>query len=153
MKTVEMLQFLYDKKILIKEGNRYVVSKTAEPFINTSGSKTIKTSTVDISDLATKIRNMYPTGVRSGGFYVKSPQADVEKKLKVFLKTYPEYTPDDIKTAVSNYVFNCSQTDYRYMKLLGYFIMKDGQSMLAAHIENLEAAEERELQDFKGDAV
>ena len=149
MTVQNMIQYLHDKKILFKDGNRYVLSKTAEAFIDVKSTK----FKINIKQLATDLRNIYPAGIKSGNFYVKSPQADVEKKLKAFFNRYPEFTADQVRVAVTNYVFNLSKVNYSYMKLLQYFILKDGESMLAAHIENLDAETKREEEDFKGDVV
>jgi hypothetical protein len=59
----------------------------------------------------------------------------VNKKMKAFLKKYPEFTPNDILKATKFYIEN---TDSKFIKQADYFIEKNRQSDLAATIEEMQ---------------
>lgn len=153
MSIKNMVQTLYDKKILVPHNNRYVLSKTAEAFLMEEKQEEEIVKEFNYAELAHVLRTLYPAGIKSGSFYVKSAQSDVERKLKLFFNRYPEYTATQVKEAVSNYVATSSKQQFRYMKLLGYFIMKDNESMLAGYIDNLSDDTVREEKDYKGDVA
>jgi len=79
--------------------------------------------------------NMFPKGIKSGGYYIKSDLSGCKKKLQKFLIRHPEFTPEIIMKATSNYIDSCQRKGYQYMKIAPYFIEKDGMSMLAGECE------------------
>ena len=112
--------------------------------------KNITESSNSISELASKLREIYPTGKMPGTtYYYKGNLQDIEKKLKSFKKRYGNYTDEDIIKATENYIKSFNG-NYTYLKLLKYFIWKDEKrdgetiatSVLADWIEN-EGQEEK----------
>ena len=106
--------------------------------------KNITESSNSISELASKLREIYPTGKMPGTtYYYKGNLQDIEKKLKSFKKRYGNYTDEDIIKATENYIKSFNG-NYTYLKLLKYFIWKDEKrdgetiatSVLAYWIEN-----------------
>ena len=85
--------------------------------------------------------NLWPSGVKSGGYYLKSGEADCRKKMEKFLSKY-DYTPEQIMKATSNYLNQMAAKGYEYTKLASYFIDKDGVSTLAGECENLNTSAE-----------
>ena len=77
----------------------------------------------------------FPAGITSGGIYVKSSKRDVQTKLKKFEKEYSEYDRDTILKAAENYVHRYSLSNYKYMKVAHYFILKNNESVLASECE------------------
>ena len=106
--------------------------------------KCITESSNSISELASKLREIYPSGKMPGTtYYYKGNLQDIEKKLKSFKKRYGDYTDEDIIKATENYIKSFNG-NYTYLKLLKYFIWKDEKkdgetiatSVLADWIEN-----------------
>ena len=106
--------------------------------------RNIAESSNSISELASKLREIYPTGKMPGTtYYYKGNLQDIEKKLKSFKKRYGNYTDEDIIKATENYIKSFNG-NYTYLKLLKYFIWKDEKrdgetiatSVLADWIEN-----------------
>lgn len=106
--------------------------------------KNITESSNSISELASKLREIYPIGKMPGTtYYYKGNLQDIEKKLKSFKKRYGNYTDEDIIKATENYIKSFNG-NYTYLKLLKYFIWKDEKrdgetiatSVLADWIEN-----------------
>lgn len=102
-----------------------------------------------ITNLAIEMMKLYPQSKMPGTpYYYKCNKREVSLKLKKFFKIYGEYPDEDILNATRKYVESFNG-DYHYMKLLKYFIMKEGRksdefgngyieetSMLATILEN-----------------
>lgn len=73
---------------------------------------------------------LWPKGITSGGYAVKSGKDACASKLRTFMKKNPLYTQQIILQATSNYIQRCKGNDYQFMKLANYFISKDGISVL-----------------------
>lgn len=108
--------------------------------------------------LATELKKLFPKGKKDGtNYYWAEGIALIVRRLKLFFRKYGEtYTDEQIINAARKYVegFN---GNYRYMRLLKYFIFKEkigvageveGDSELISYIEN--AGQEDE---FKNDWV
>lgn len=89
------------------------------------------------------IRDLFPKGVKSGGFPVRSSLVDIETKLKKFFKKH-KYTHEQVMEATRRYVNRKKQENYAYMQIAAYFIEKNGISALASEIDNLNDEEETE---------
>lgn len=80
---------------------------------------------------------LWPKGVKTGGYLVRSDKKGCLNKLKKFNKEYPEYFDKDlIMKATSEYIEECRMRNFDKMQLAHYFIFKDGISNLAAFCEN-----------------
>lgn len=99
---------------------------------------------VNIELLATKIREIYPGKIRTGGKLIRTNQKEVELKLKKFIKNYPNVTENEILTATTNYINAKKREQFAYTKTLGLFIYDDNESMLASEIENLSLMQNEE---------
>lgn len=84
--------------------------------------------------------NLFPKGVRSGGYLVRDGKSSCVKKMTKFMKDNPEISKDKIISATKNYINIYKMKNYEYMKLASYFIEKDGISTLLAECENLSLA-------------
>lgn len=86
---------------------------------------------------------LFPKGVKSGGYYIKSNKEDCLKKMIKFLKVR-KYTKKQIFEATKNYVDRKAKENYAYMMKAEYFIEKDGVSSLSTEIENIGEEEEND---------
>ena len=84
---------------------------------------------------------LFPKGVKSGGYYIKSNKEDCLKKMIKFLKVR-KYTKKQIFEATKNYVDRKAKENYAYMMKAEYFIEKDNISALATEISNIGEEEE-----------
>lgn len=93
-------------------------------FLN-SEFKEPNSATDRFEELAKKLRELYPTGKKPGTNYMwRDSVSVIAKKLKALVKrTGATFTDEEAIEATKKYVegFN---GDYRYMKLLKYFISK-----------------------------
>lgn len=94
------------------------------------------TDELTIEDLAKQYRELFPSGVRTGGYPVKSNLKDITSKLKKFKKKY-NYSSEKILEATTRYVERMRLQSYSYMKTAEYFIMKDNSSLLASECEGI----------------
>lgn len=110
----------------------------------------IPDSTQKLMKLATELKNIFPKGRKEGtNLYWADGVALIVKRLKIFIKKYGDtYTEEQIIKAAKKYVESFNG-DYRYMKLLKYFIFKEetesSTSDLLTYIENAE--EESDLKN------
>lgn len=106
-----------------------------------------------IEALVPQMQAIYPEGKNFNGQYWRGNKTDIKKKLQTFFKKYGnEFTDEQILAATREYVSGFNG-DYKFMRLLQYFIWKeetkDGTkvsiSELANYIEN--AGQEGDLTD------
>lgn len=81
--------------------------------------------------------DLWPKGVKSGGFYLKTDKNACLKKMEKFCKDHPEYTKGIIIGATKKYLDSLRIKGYEYCKLAPYFISKDGMSMLEGYCADL----------------
>ncbi len=144
----EVLEFLLKKDILVKERGRIVLGEYGYMHLGEQDPKQEDKNTLALAD---SVRNLFPSGVTSGGQYVRSAKRAIEYKLKQFKSQYPEVTDEQIIKATKKYVEDYERTNYQYMKTAEYFIMKDRTSLLATVIENMD--EEPEEEKWRGKVV
>lgn len=88
-----------------------------------------------LEKLCITYRNLWPTGVKSGGFYVRSGIGTILDKMKKFLREYPHYTPAIILQATQRYIGESQADNWQYMKTAEYFIFKNNSSVLETYCE------------------
>jgi hypothetical protein len=81
--------------------------------------------------------DLWPKGVKSGGYYVKTDSNGCKTKLTKFIKRNPQYTKEIIMQATERYLFVKSLDGYDYTTLAPNFIEKNGVSMLAGECEDI----------------
>jgi len=91
-----------------------------------------------IIELANKIRDLFPVGVKSGGYPVRSSVVDIADKLRKFFKKHKSYTQEQVLEATTKYVNRKKNEGYSYMQKAVFFIEKDGMSTLASEIDALQ---------------
>lgn len=144
--TNEILQELLDKEAIVALDVypvKYMITQrwndTCDNILLTSD-RTVPTED-EILPIAEKLMAIFPQGKKPGTpYYWKCNRREVALKLKSFFKLYgTKYTEEEILEAATNYV-NSFNGDYRFMRLLKYFIWKkeDGVeiSELATFIDN-----------------
>lgn len=120
--------------------------KLLEDVIMDSDKSLSKDDDDDINNLAKELKELFPKGKKDGTNYYWSDGIQlIVRRLRLFFKKYGNtYTNEQILQAADKYIkgFN---GDYRYMKLLKYFIFKEklgvggdieGESELINYIEN-----------------
>lgn len=98
-----------------------------------------------LTELASKLIEIYPQGVKSGGKYVRSAHVDVVDKLRKFFKKH-KYTHEQVLKATKRYVESFRGKKWAYMQTAAFFIEKDGISTLAAECGNLNIIVEQEVE-------
>ena len=140
----EVFSDLVKKEALVIVGNsKYMITQRWSDMsdnILLSSEKTIPTDE-ELIPLAEKLMQIFPQGKKPGTpYYWKCNKREVALKLKSFFKLYgAQYTEEEIISAAYRYV-DSFNGDYRYMRLLKYFIWKkeNGEeiSELATYIDN-----------------
>jgi hypothetical protein len=92
----------------------------------------------DILELTRKYLELFPKGIRSGGYLVRSGESGVADKLRKFLKNHKNVTHEQILEATRRFIARKRQEGWHMMKTAIYFIYKDNISVLESEIENLQ---------------
>lgn len=79
--------------------------------------------------------DLFPKGIKSGGYYVRTSIKDCDKKMYKFLADNSGFTKDIILEATKRYVEEMKSKNYSMMKLAPNFIYKDQISMLSGACE------------------
>ena len=95
-----------------------------------------------IEQLATKLQELFPKERKCDAngvpkYAYRGNKRDVTERLQKFFKLYGQYSYDDVLECTRRYV-ESFKYDKTYMKILPYFIMKDGESQLATELENMD---------------
>lgn len=143
-KPVKTLQSLIDKGVILQLENDLKVYSKYENIIESvmlNSDKTVPKIT-ELNDLVTQLRELFPkerkpdqNGIPKYAY--RGNKTDVTQRLQKFFKLYGDYSYDDILECTKRYV-ESFKYDKTYMKILPYFIMKDGESQLATELENME---------------
>jgi len=122
---------LYIKRTCINPEGWIFRKKTLDMFNGLNSVSSVDT-------LAERIRDLFPKGLKSGGYLVKSSLKDIKDKLKKFQKDY-KYSDEVIIKGTKTYITEMQKNGYAYMMLAKYFILKqDKGSTLADYCEMVE---------------
>lgn len=125
---------------------KIVVSDKVKDLISTisiDSDKNVIDKDSEYIELATELRELYPTGRKDGTTYMwRGTTAEVAKKLKTLVVKYG-YTLDkeEVIKATKDYISSFNG-NYRYMQLLKYFILKsvrdaDGNTEVKSELMSL----------------
>lgn len=98
--------------------------------------------------------DLFPKGVKSGGYFVRSDKKGCLNKMLKFVEKYPEYDKDVILRATADYVNHMRMNGYKFMQIAHYLISKDGNSNLAANCEYVKnRLDDGEITDLNEDVT
>lgn len=140
---------------------QFLVLNNGDKIITEQGKELLNTILTESEDpegndslvhLATVLKSYFPKGKKPGtNYYWAEAIPLIVKRLKLFFTKYGNnYTNEEIINATKRYI-NSFNGDYRYMKLLKYFIYRDRDrfsgeadysSELLTYLENKGEAEE-----------
>lgn len=141
----DIISDLVKKEAIVSMGidNKYLLTQRWSDMCDNillSSEKSIPTDE-ELIPLAEKLMQIFPHGKKPGTpYYWKCNKREIALKLKSFYKLYGvKYTEEEILSAAHRYVESFNG-DYRFMRLLKYFIWKkeNGEeiSELATFIDN-----------------
>lgn len=79
--------------------------------------------------------NLFPKGIKSGGYLVRSDKNGCTNKMKKFIKKYPEFNKEIILKATHDYLQYYRMKNWNYVSLAHYLIDKNGMSILSGQCE------------------
>ena len=143
----QVIKDLLDKGVIVRdemESDRLLIyttySKLIERIILQSDKAVPKITELD--ELVTKLQELFPkerkldvNGVPKYAY--RGNKRDVTERLQKFFKLYGKYSYEDVLECTKRYV-ESFKYDRTYMKILPYYIMKDGESQLATELENMD---------------
>lgn len=95
--------------------------------------------------------DLWPKGVMSGGYYVRTDIRSCESKMSKFMKRYPKYNEDIIMNATRNYLNRLKVDGFNYLMLAPNFIEKNNQSILAGECQNIVESKQIVVEEKQGD--
>lgn len=146
--TIKLLQSLGIMKQLSNRG--FIHDETELKFTDQALEKITQApkQTDTVLEWINDFREIFPKGIRSGGLPVRGDKQSCLKKMRKFVKEYPEYDKDLILKATKNYVDNKAREQYNYMQTAHYFIYKQNMSTLASECENILENDEDQFTSF-----
>ena len=131
-------------QLMLKKGRLIYNETTKELTVSTTVYEILglpRRGIRDIESIAIQYRDLWPAGIKSGGYYVKSGISTISGKLRKFLKSFPQYSPEDVLNATRRYVGESRRDNYQFMKTAEYFIYKDESSVLETYCEVVKGKE------------
>ena len=135
-------------------------NKTISPKISTlklteKGKKAVLSGAADedLDEWYEEWYSLWPKGVKTGGYYIRSGKLGTKVRLKNFIQKYPNFTKEIIIKATKRYLQEQSIQGYTHTKLAHYFIEKEGVSTLAAECENLDDLPETDTTNYGGEEL
>lgn len=117
-------------------------------FITELGKEVLNTLLISDSDnnniFVEEWFELWPKGIKSGGYYVKSDKNGCKKNLEKFIKNHPQISKETILKATKKYIDDMKDRNYQYIKLAPYFIYKDNISLLEGYCTNNDIQEEND---------
>lgn len=136
---------LWNKGFLVKDVEGYILDNNKISLIEswTAQSSITPSTNSRLESLASKLRDLYPSGKKAGtNYYWKDSVALISQRLAMFFKKFGNgFTDEQLIQATKGYVESFNG-NYQYMQLLKYFIYKRGvekgeeTSQLLSYMEN-----------------
>jgi hypothetical protein len=133
--TISLQQSLVDKGYANKhlyDNTKLIIGDNSKELIASiiiESDKSVDNKEEWYNNVASKLRDIYPKGKKSGTSYMwRDSVAVIAKKLKTLTVKYGyTFTEEQAIKATQDYV-NSFNGDYKYMQLLKYFILKSTSS-------------------------
>ena len=134
LKTLESNQYI---KLISKNLNDVIIREKTNKLL--SGTKK------NNKEIGEEIRAIFPEGVKSGGYLVRSSAIDINEKLKKWKPKY-KFSNEIILSATRLYVEDFKKVNYEFMLAAKYFIHKEGRgSALADYCDMIINKEEKQV--------
>jgi hypothetical protein len=124
-KAISLFQDSNVKQVLSREDQIAAIDKS---------SKALQDS---VSTWIADWRDLFPRGIKTGGYPLRGTKSGCEKKMKQFIKANRGVTKEMIFKATKKYLDERALHRYQYTKMADYFINKDGSSMLEGYVEDV----------------
>lgn len=142
-------KLVFDSWIRISDNNFIL-----RPKFNSIFNESIKTKEIILDKVVENWidswRELFPSGVKSGGRPVRGDKQGVLKKMKKFVKQNPNIPINTIFKATKNYVISKKLDNWNFMTCADYFIEKNNISLLSSFIEDLSESNNYESIEDKG---
>jgi hypothetical protein len=128
----DLITIVYpDNTDLIYYSNISLTNKGVSLISNLLQEEIKETNSFDL--FLNKWYELWPKGIKTGGYYVKTDKNGCGKNLKKFIKNNPSITKEEILAGTQRYIESMKERNYDKMKLAPYFIYKDGISTLEGY--------------------
>jgi hypothetical protein len=135
---------------------RGIVKRTKKGYELTEKWYSVRNETMsskDIMGLCRQYLELWPSGVKSGGYYVRSGINSIYTKMERFVRSYPGYTPELILKATRMYIEEKRKENWGFMSLAEHFIEKDKTSRLEGYCQAVLDNATEEDEKIRGNVV
>lgn len=123
---------------------KYIDHFIEKPFVS-------KIAKEKVEDWIDEWYELWPKGVKSGGYLVRSDKTGCLNKMKSFIKNY-KFDKEIIIRATKDYINHLRMSNFAYIQIAHYFISKNNSSNLAAACEDvLNKLETKEIENLEVD--
>lgn len=133
MTIPEVIQMFIKRKILILEGEKYVLAATHTPKITKDNQ--------DFEILLEIYAELWPKKIKSGNRLIRRSPNSLRRKLKAFTLARKDVTADEIIAATKIYLTSAKRQNWEYTISADYFISKNSSSELESHVDLLKEGE------------
>lgn len=137
-----------------KLGYRFSNMKVSEQFINHFIEKPFisKVAKEKVEDWIDEWYELWPKGIKSGGYLVRSDKNGCLNKMKKFVKLNPDFSKEIIIRATKDYINHLRMSNFAFIQLAHYYIFKNDISNLAGACESIkEKLDSREIENLDVD--
>lgn len=113
--------------------NLYITKLFIDRFIEKP--KVSKVNGEQVEDWIDTWYNLFPKGIKSGGYLVRSDKNGCCTKMKKFVKKYPEFSKEIVLKATYDYLQYYRMKNWNFVSLAHYFIYKNDMSVLSGQCE------------------
>lgn len=125
--------YIYFSKIVLKENGK----KLLDEYKKLVKSDNIAGQDNNFQQFLDSWYDLWPKGIKSGGYYVKTDKNGCGKNLQKFIKNNPNISKETILKATEKYLMDMKDRNYSMCKLAPYFVYKDNLSLLEGYCSNL----------------
>lgn len=126
----DSIDVLFDLEYIKNKDGTSEKKYTFSQLVLTAKAKLLFPPKSDVDEWIDIWYDLWPKGLKSAGYAVRTDRESCLKKLKSFQLKYPQYTKGIIIAATKKYLDIMKNKGYAYIKIAPYFINKDGTSML-----------------------
>ena len=144
LKDNEFNELLNKRLIFIDDDKKVQLSGTAHNLLMKIQNefRTNRTSPEILKDFSKTLMNIFPKGKKPGtNLYWRGNTTEVTKKITRFFQMNPEFSDTAVIQATTKYVASFKE-DFQFMRILPYFIEKNGISELLTILQNMDDDED-----------
>lgn len=143
--SINLLEFVNKDNEVYTLANLKVTDRFIDVFLEDNVKESKKgNNSNNVEEWIDEWYELFPKGVRSGGYLVRSGKKGCLTKMKAFVKENPEYDKEIIMKATRDYLAHSRLKNYAFIQLAHYYISKNKTSVLASGCEMIVNSDDKD---------